>query len=58
MYACKPANLLSTGNFARFHDVVSGAAALVDIPVPILDAAALVEDIKTGLSVDPWQNGK
>ncbi len=48
---------VSTGNFARFHDVVSGTAALVDISVPILDASSLVEDIKTGLSVDPWQNG-
>ena len=37
----------------RLHDVPSDAAALVDIPVPVLDAATLVEGIKTGLSVDP-----
>ena len=37
----------------RLQPVASDAAALVDISVPILNAAAIIEDIKTGLSVDP-----
>ena len=37
----------------RLQPVASDAAALVDVSVPILDAAAIIEDIKTGLSVDP-----
>src|SRR5258706_7954995 len=35
------------------QEVVSDAVALVDIPIPIIDTAALVEDIKEGLAVDP-----
>ena len=37
----------------RLQEVVSDAAALVDIPIPVVDTAALVEDIKAGLLVDP-----
>ncbi len=35
------------------QEVVSDTVVLVDIPIPIIDTAALVEDIKEGLAVDP-----
>ena len=37
----------------RLQEVAKDAAALVDSSIPILDAAALVEDIKIGLAIDP-----
>ena len=35
------------------QDVASDAAALVNLLIPFVDTAALVEDIKEGLLVDP-----
>ena len=37
----------------RLQDVASDAAALVDLLILFVDTAALVEDIKEGLLVDP-----
>ena len=37
----------------RLYAIARDAAALVDASVPVLDIAALVEDIKSGYSVDP-----
>src|SRR5882757_10559320 len=37
----------------RLQEVAKDAAALVDSSIPILDAAALIEDIKIGLTTDP-----
>jgi hypothetical protein len=40
----------------RLREVALDAASLVDSSIPILDSAALVEDIKAGLTVDPLAN--
>ena len=37
----------------RLQEVASDAAALVDSSIPLLDTAALVDDIKIGLTINP-----
>jgi len=37
----------------HLQSVATAAASLVDSSIPILDAAALVDDIKVGLTIDP-----
>ena len=46
-------NLATSLRATRLQDIALNAAALVDISIPIIDTAALVEDIKVGLTVDP-----
>jgi len=43
------ASLLAT----RLQEVASDAAALVDSSIPLLDTAALIDDIKISLTIDP-----
>jgi hypothetical protein len=38
------------------HKVALDAASLIDSSIPILDSAALLEDIKAGLIIDPLAN--
>ena len=37
----------------RLHDIAQDAVAIVDLPIPIIDSAALIEDVKAGYSADP-----
>jgi len=45
--------LASSLHAMRLQEVSKDAASISDIPIPILDAAALMEDIKAGLQSDP-----
>ena len=37
----------------RLHAIVIDAASLIDIPIPLIDSAALLNDIKSGYQHDP-----
>ena len=42
----------------RLQDIASDTAALVNLPIPFVNTAALVEDIKEGLLVNPIAKGE